>query len=318
MACYHPLTAYRRAGGYNPKTGKTGLTFNASNACQDEEALQIPCGQCIGCRLERSRQWAIRCLHEASLYRDNCFVTLTYRDENLPRGINTETGEIGDGLPSLNKRDMVLFLKKLRKRFGAGIRFFQCGEYGELHGRPHHHIIIFNFDFPDRKYAGMSHGIPLYTSQILSVGDDDHEPLWPHGIAKIGNVTFESAAYVARYITKKITGKKASSHYGGILSEYNTMSRRPGIAREWFEKNSADIYPNDRCIVRADLIARPPRYYDKIYDLTNPVNLAKIKQKRVELAKASPDNTRERLSVRETIQKWKANKLKRLFEKGEC
>ena len=116
MPCYHPIPGYR-AKSTNP-SGKRSIVFNLSEGFKNF-AVSVPCGRCIGCRLERARQWSIRCIHEASLYEANCFVTLTYDDDNLPL----------DG--SLRPRDMVLFLKRLRKRFGPGIRFFQCGEYGD-------------------------------------------------------------------------------------------------------------------------------------------------------------------------------------------
>ena len=159
MPCYHPLSAYRSRTGRDPVTGSWPTVFNVREGYIDMP-VQVPCGQCIGCRLERSRQWAIRCLHESSLHSDNCFLTLTYDNGHLPV----------DG--SLNKRDICLFLKRFRKRCGSGIRFFQCGEYGELYQRPHHHMIVFGYDFPDKKLFSVSHGFRLYRSAIL-------EELWP-------------------------------------------------------------------------------------------------------------------------------------------
>lgn len=298
MPCYHPLTAYRVKTGRDPKTGRWPITFRMEDGYHDL-LVTVPCGQCIGCRLERSRQWAIRCVHEASLHATNCFVTLTYSDENLK------------GKTSLNKEDMPLFLKRLRKRFGAGIRFFQCGEYGELMQRPHHHAIIFNHQFPDIEPWTRKRKVPLYRSQEL-------ERLWPFGFCTIGEVTFESAAYVARYITKKITGEKAEEHYGKRIPEYITMSRRPGIAHDWIEKYRSDVYPADQCVVRADLVARPPKYYDSIYDVFNPEELARIKKQRVAKAKEKAENnTYERLEVREKVQVLKAQKLIRSYETRE-
>jgi hypothetical protein len=294
MACYHPITAYRSRSGRDPKSGKWPLVFNRANGYIDMPVI-VPCGQCIGCRLEKSRQWAIRCLHESSLYENNCFLTLTYNDANLPT----------DG--SLNKRDIVLFLKRLRKQFGSGIRFFQCGEYGSLLSRPHHHSIIFNFDFPDKVLWSVREGIRLYRSPIL-------ERLWPYGFSTIGDVTFESAAYVARYITKKITGDNSAEYYGGRQPEFITMSRRPGIARNWYEKFYSDVYPADSCVVRPGLICRPPKYYDNLYDLQEPDIFSGIKLKRTKLAKLSQDNDYDRLAVREKVQYLKFHKLIRPLE----
>lgn len=249
MPCYNPLSAYRSREGRNPVTGKWPITFSLRDGFSDLP-VTVPCGQCIGCRLERSRNWAVRCIHEASLHEHNCFLTLTYSDDNLPEG------------GSLNKRDIVLFLKRLRKQFGSGIRFLQCGEYGEQFARPHHHVLLFNHDFSDKYLWSQRRGISLFRSPSL-------ENLWPYGMSSIGALTFESAAYVARYVTKKITGPLANYHYDGLLPEYITMSRRPGIAHEWISNNMDDVYPNDRVYIKTNVVARPPRYYDKIYDLNH-------------------------------------------------
>nr|QJB19643.1 MAG: replication initiator protein [Microvirus sp.] len=296
MPCFHPLSAYRSRAGRDPNTGSWPIVFNVREGYIDMP-VQVPCGQCIGCRLERSRQWAIRCMHESSLHEDNCFLTLTYDNAHLP----------ADG--SLNKRDICLFLKRLRKRFGSGIRFFQCGEYGSLFQRPHHHAIIFGFDFPDKKLWFINHGVKLYRSQIL-------EELWPFGYCTIGSVTFESAAYVARYIIKKVNGDRAKSHYNGRLPEFITMSRRPGIAHDWIQEFSTDVYPGDRCVVRPGFVARPPKYYDKIFDLTNHEVFSKIKNRRILKAKESEDNCLYRLAAREGVQKARMEKLVRKFENG--
>lgn len=318
--------------GYYSKTrnenGKYSIVFNKKES--EGVSVQLPCGQCIGCRLERSRQWAVRCMHEASLYKDNCFLTLTFNNDNLN----------SDG--SLVKRDFVLFMKRLRKKFGSKIRFFHCGEYGSKLSRPHHHACIFNFDFPDKVLWTVRDGIKLYRSKSL-------EKLWPYGFCTIGSVTFESAAYVARYITKKITGKKAESHYEKInketgevvkiVPEYITMSRRPGIARAWFEKFKDDVYPSDFVIIRNNIKCKPPKYYDKIYDemtldetngyrvitgykefdyinLTTSSKMRKIKMERKCRASAHTyDNTFDRLRVREEIQSTRSEKLIRGYEK---
>ena len=130
MACYHPMTAYRSRAGRDPKTGKWPVVFNITQGYADME-VSVACGQCIGCRLERSRQWAIRCVHEASLHPINCFITLTYSPEHEHRLYvpypDLETGEVIGNQLSLRKDDFVLFMKRLRKKFGEGIRFFHCG-----------------------------------------------------------------------------------------------------------------------------------------------------------------------------------------------
>lgn len=298
MACYHPLEAWsiHRPGEKNE------ITFNPSRRAEGTP-LKLPCGQCVGCRLERSRQWAIRCMHEASLYRDNCFITLTYDNAHLP----------ADG--SLDLRHWQLFMKRLRKKYGENIRFYHCGEYGERYRRPHYHAILFNFDFPDKypwKRTGQGH--QTWRSPSL-------EDLWPLGLSEIGSVSFESAAYVARYIMKKITGPAADDYYtavhpvtGEVFSlkpEYVTMSRRPGIAHGWFQKFAGDVYPSDSVILKGREM-RPPRYYDRLLELTDPQELELIKFQRSETAKKYlDDNSPDRMLVKEQCTVAKLSRLKR-------
>lgn len=303
MACFHPMTGYR-ARERNPATGKRRIVFNSRDGFIDQP-VTIPCGQCVGCRLERSRQWAIRCVHEASLHERNCFITLTYDNAHLPKSGSLE-------LDAFQK-----FMKRLRKRFGDGIRFFHCGEYGEKFKRPHYHACLFNFDFEDRELWKQRDGVNLYISESLS-------ELWPFGFSTIGDVTFESAAYVARYIMKKVTGDKAVEHYaelgsfGEILAErrpeYVTMSRRPGIGKPWLEKFRSDVYPSDFVLMNGKKM-RPPKYYDSIFELEDPEMCAKVKARRKSKAEEhSENNTPDRLAVREEIQLRKANQLVRGYE----
>lgn len=295
MPCYHPIRAYRSKSGRN-ENGKWPIVFNLREGYLDMP-VDIPCGQCIGCRLERSRQWAIRCMHEASLYNDNCFLTLTYNDDNLPAN------------GSLVKRDLTLFFKRLRKRYGKGIRYYACGEYGELYNRPHFHVCLFNKDFKDKYFWIRNHGYNLYRSPIL-------EELWPYGYITIGAVTFESAAYVARYIMKKQLGKGASDYYAslGLVPEYTVMSRRPGIATGWFEKYAKEVYPRDEVVIRK-VLCKPPRFYDQKFDLTNHEDMVKIKARRKKLALThADDNDPDRRYVKEKCKLAKISKLLRPLE----
>ena len=111
MPCFHPLTGYH--GKEVSKNGKRPIVFNR-NRSFDGIPVKLPCGRCIGCRLERSRQWAMRCVHEASLHEANCFITLTYDDAHCPK----------DG--SLRFEHWQKFMKRFRKRFGSGVRFYHC------------------------------------------------------------------------------------------------------------------------------------------------------------------------------------------------
>lgn len=319
MPCYYPLTGYvsRRP---SPK-GKYPIVFNIHDGWADRK-VTLPCGRCIGCRLERSRQWAMRCVHEASMYDNNCFITLTYRDERLPV----------DG--SLDLTVFQRFMKRLRKAYGPGIRFFHCGEYGSEFARPHYHACLFNFDFSDRVFLKENNGCRLFTSKSLidlwcdSNGIDLPKPAgWigyynpkAIGFSTVGDVTFESAAYVARYCTKKVTGINAETHYCGLKPEYVTMSRgckrlkTGGIGYSWFQKWKDDVFPLDHVIVRGHE-CKPAKYYDDLYSLTNEQEMDIIKDVRNELARLNPDENRPaRLAVREKVVLHNAANLRRGYE----
>lgn len=296
MPCYYPLSAYQCADG--------SIVFYESKRHDTVKSLSLPCGQCVGCRLERSRQWAIRCMHEAQMHTENCFITLTYDDDHLPSD------------RSLHYRDFQLFIKRLRKRYpGRRIRYYMAGEYGENFGRPHWHACIFGFDFHDKKlWKRTSANSLLYRSQDL-------ELLWPFGYSSIGDVTFESAAYVARYIMKKVTGKNASKHYEEIdpdtgeitnrTPEFTKMSLKPGIGYEWYKQYTSDVYPHDYVVVRGKKV-KPPKYYDKKYKIDNPYEFDEVLYIREKSAKLNhADNTLERLAVKEQVAKAKLQKLKR-------
>lgn len=298
MPCYHPLSAYysREIG----KSGKRGITFQRSLSLSGV-ALKVPCGRCIGCRLEKSRQWAMRILHEKRLHKESCFVTLTYDDAHLP------------AFGNLVKRDLQLFMKRLRNEHGSGIRFYGCGEYGDINKRPHYHVIIFNYSPQDKVvYKRAKRGEWLYNSASLSA-------IWGSGFVVIGDVSFDSAAYVARYVMKKLNGARASEYdvvdgNGEIFRrtpEFSLMSRRPGIGLGWFQKYGNETYAHDSVVVNNRLV-RPPRYYDGKYELENPERLAAIKKKRKRKAALQfKENLVDRRCVRERVTELNMKQLKR-------
>lgn len=305
MPCYSPLRAWR--GGFT-KNGKRSVVFSVREA-ELPEAIDLPCGQCIGCRLERSRQWAMRCVHEASMYGKNCFITLTYAPEYLP----------SDG--SVDVREVQLFMKKLRKAFPKDrIRFFLCAEYGSELARPHYHACLFNFDFEDKYFWMIRNGNKLYRSPKL-------ESIWGKGFCLVGEVTFESAAYVARYIMKKITGEDAIDHYvdkntGEVKKpEFVTMSRGGkgglgGIGKRWFERYVNDVFPSDFVVMRGKKM-KPPKYYDKIYDGQNPNLYDKIRETRIRQQKKKVmDNDSFRLPVKEEVKRSQIRSLIRKLEES--
>jgi len=271
--------------------------------------VKLPCGQCHGCRLEKSRQWAVRCLHESTLHSENCFVTLTYDDDHLPWD------------HSLNLDHFQKFMRRLRKSIAPKkIRFFHAGEYGEATpdndfiARPHYHALIFGHNFSDRSLWSEREGIHLYTSDQL----DD---LWNMGITSVGDVTFESAAYVARYIMKKQLGPRAPEHYtrshhitGEIINlkpEYATMSRATGIGSGWLDKYKTDAYPSDTISIRGS-VQMPPKAYDRLMEKENPYEMEVIKQLRKQkMRKHLWNNTPERLAIREQVKLAQTSTLKR-------
>lgn len=302
LPCYHPITAWRVASGRQPN-GKWPLTFDIQEGFRDME-VQIPCGQCIGCRLERSRQWAVRCIHEASKYDENIFLTLTYDDEHLPP----------DG--SLDVRDFQLFFKRLRKKFqGQKIRFFHCGEYGEKYSRPHYHAIVFNFCPNDLvPIRNTDHGM-LFTSPTIA-------SLWGKGFVTIGAVTFETCAYVARYVVKKQFGKDSWQHYvdgeTGLVraKEYVTMSRRPGIGADWIDKYYEEVFTHDGVLVRGH-VSSPPRFYVDRMEKIDPSRFTELKRKRIKKAaeiRSSDDCSPSRMLIREQCRELKIKALHRSFE----
>lgn len=297
MPCYHPMPAVRMSDG--------SVKFVSRNKKGVEGTLELPCGQCIGCRLERSRQWAMRCLHESSLHDRNAFITLTYDDSNLPPG------------GSLDYTDFQKFMKRLRKRVKSPIRFYVGGEYGENGTiRPHFHACLFGYDFLDKVYfKKTSSGEKIYTSKLL-------ESLWPFGLSSVGDVTFESAAYIARYCVQKVTGDLAEAHYrvvtddGEIIDrvpEFNHMSLKPGIGANWLKKYRTDVFPRDYVVING-VKTKPPKYYDVLFERDEPGIFSEIVAQR-ELDGYSQtlagENTNSRLSVREQVQAARLSMLKR-------
>lgn len=297
MPCYSPLEGFRSET--LTASGKRKLVFTGGFR---DLPVTVACGQCIGCRLERSRQWAIRLMHEKQFHTHASFLTLTYDDKHLP------------AYGSLCKRDFQLFLKRMRKRYGA-LRYFHCGEYGETSKRPHYHAILYGVQFRDRTFHTRNpQGQTIYRSQAL----DD---LWGHGHCLIGEVSFESAAYVARYILKKVTGEPAAEHYrrvdpetGEIVSiqpEYITMSLKPAIGAAWFDEFRSDVYPDDFVVMRGHK-ARPPRYYDKKLEAQDPALARSIKARRMKNGKLNQeDNTPQRLAIKKEVKEAQIKSLTR-------
>jgi len=296
MPCYSPLKGWKARGGgicFNRRESPTGALF------------QVPCGQCYGCRREKSRQWAVRIMHEASLHERNSFLTLTYDAEHLPAG------------GSLDKSAFPRFMKRLRKKYPKRkFRYYHCGEYGEKRKRPHYHACLFGEDFSSSRAPFWRKGqkFPEWISPDLM-------ELWPEGQSLIGSLSFESASYVARYVVDKVTGSRAELHYeevdpgtGEITSrvpEFATMSRRPGIAGDWFDRFAGDVFPADEVVV-AGVRTAPPRYFsDRLAELPEEVRASVATKRLNRVFRKLYDRTEARLHVREVCAKARVNLYQR-------
>ena len=280
------------------------VVFSPPGNIGDYTMINVACGQCIGCRLAYSSMWAMRCFHESKLHDHNTFVTLTYNDANVPwSGI---TGE-----QTLFPKHLTDFWKRLRKRFSdRKIRYFACGEYGDETYRPYYHAIIFGLDFDDKQLLKRSDlGFNYYISNTL-------DQTWSFGQCTCCDVSFDTCAYVARYVVKKLSGDLAKDKYEGIEKEFCRMSRKPGIGKDYYEQYHHDWYAYDHlCISDQGRIRhlKPCRYYDNLFDLTNHEDLELIKAKRVDAAmsKMEENVVIGRLDDREEFLKERTKSLKR-------
>lgn len=257
-------------------------------------------------------------MHEGQMHKENCVLTLTYNDENVPKW------------DALNHEDFQVFIRALRdhvryalknkptgglkqssvstRKTAVKVRYYMAGEYGTKLGRPHYHACIFGVDFADKyPWEKSPSGNQLYRSATL-------EKLWTKGTAKIGDLSYESAAYIARYIMKKITGERAKEHYVRILvdgtmvpipPEYNRMSLRPGIGKTWFQKYKKDVYNNGQgSVVYKGRYMTPPKYYDRLLEESDPKIFEQLKAARKEVLKTEAfkaEQTPSRRKARETV-----------------
>ena len=197
------------------------------------DGLEVPCGKCMACRQQKRKEWSMRVLHESTEYRNKCFTTLTYSDDNLP-----ENG-------SLVKRDLQLFFKRLRKALPPSqkIRYFACGEYGDTYFRPHYHTILFN----------------------LGLGEADQDIInnaWGKGFIKSGSVTPESIMYVAGYINKKFSGIPEFEAYQAQGREPVFRISSLGIGRNFCDNEAERLKQQLYTTINGHKYSLP-RYYVK-------------------------------------------------------
>lgn len=281
MVCFTPLKAYRGHGG--------GVVFSSKEGFGDLP-LDLPCGQCIGCRIRRAQDWVVRCVHESSQHETSSFLTLTYDQVNVPSN------------GSLDHRHFQLFAKRMRKA-NRPFRYLVAGEYGGQTYRPHYHACVFGQDFSRDRTIWRTQPHILYESPELN-------ELWGLGHCTIGALTPETVGYVAQYTVKKLTGDQAEEAYTRldldtgeeyqVKPEYAAMSRRPGIGESWFRRYHTDVFPSDEVIISSGggsgvsptkasgyKRVRPPRYYDKLHEGDNPAaHLALSSQRRARVLEA--------------------------------
>lgn len=293
MQCTHPLLGIR-----DQKTGSFKIfgSYDERLKSNDPRYLYqpIPCGQCIACRLNKSREWAARMVLEAQNYSENYLVTLTYDDDHVPITYYPapETGEAVPAL-TLQKKDIQDFMKRLRissERKGrvecatTGIRFYAAGEYGDLKHRPHYHLCIFGLRLSDdlKNPSKTQTGFPQYESPFL-------ESVWKFGRLRVSFFSFDTAAYVARYVLKKRTGQDAEFYDAfNLQPEFSLMSRRPGLGRSYYDEHKESIYRFDRISLPVSdgfKEVRPPSYYDRLFDVDDPDVMAATKAARIAAAR---------------------------------
>lgn len=261
MACYHPNYMRRLPPAFpGDKPTYQFIEYFPGKDIPQGNIIKIPCGQCIGCRIAKSREWACRIMLESKYYESNYFLTLTYDDDHVPFACD-DNGEVTGY--TLQKEDLQKFFKRLRSNTGQKVRYYACGEYGDDTMRPHYHPIIFGLHLDDlvplSQHSGL--GDTYYTSETI-------RQLWPLGNHVVGALTWQSAAYVARYVTKKVTGIKKQDYEAiGIQPEFAVMSRKPGIGRQWAEDNHDKLQYNYLSVGDENGASQipPPRYFKQLF-----------------------------------------------------
>lgn len=330
MSCLNPLVATLPREGAEDKRPRirrdlermwkykntTNLPKNHTYYADTGEVVEttfLPCRRCLSCLQKRARDWATRVTHEASLYESNMFLTLTYSNKNLP-----DNG-------SLCKRDVQLFFKKLRYYYPKQkLRYLYSGEYGDIKKtfRPHYHIALFNLDMDDKRYWKTVNKNAYYTSDVL-------EDIWSKGRIVIGDLSYESAAYIARYTYKKQFGEKAFQHYQrydylaqkivSLTPEYSQSSTGGkddgGIGFGWYQKFKTDLYPSDTCVMNG-FVSKPPEYYDRLLQREDPDMYNYVKARRMAEMPEVSDLQFRRLEAKALVMKQRSTRLLRILDDG--
>lgn len=328
MSCYSPLLGIPNGKTVNNKTNYKIMTREESRSwlalkrksflpSHLDGYIEIPCGKCIGCRLAYSRSWADRMMLELQDHESSFFVTLTYDDLHIPTSdFPNPDGEVKQSF-TLKKRDFQLFMKRLRDYYsGQKIRFYASGEYGSNTHRPHYHAILFGLKLDDLiPFGRSSKGFSYYRSPSL-------EKLWPFGFVMVCDVSWDTCAYVARYVTKKLNGDMADFYSRlNIEKEFSLMSRKPGIGRNYYDTHP-DIFKYKYINVSTRDGGReikPSRYYEKLFELDQPDLFKVYKANKMKSASAhfnletdlSSLNYPQLLSVKQDVKEKRIKSLRR-------
>lgn len=308
MACYHPLKGFQIGITENGKKDLKITGYDAACVVQRdlgapfevfsfvptgsyrnsfvrviEDFIEIPCGRCIGCRLNYSRQWAVRCILESEYHDQNWFLTLTYDDDHVPYSEYVDLDGVIQTSMTLVKKDVQDFVKRVRSDLNYrgldGFRYYCAGEYGDHTARPHYHMIAFGLHLDDLKLYKETPIGNYYTSDFLS-------SKWRNGYVIIGNVEYDSCAYVARYILKKQKGDSSAIYdFYNVCPEFSLSSRRPAIGSQYFYDHYISIFPRDSIVLPSGRCVRPPRLFDDYMSKMDEELMADIKLKRADMAK---------------------------------
>lgn len=289
MPCYRPVDAWMPLGGGQIVFREIG----------DSRQIKVPCNQCIGCRIDRREEWAIRNYCESKMHQHSWFITPTYDEEHLPLHGSLVPSHLSD------------FVRALRRKTRLGkLRFFGVGEYGDTFGRPHYHLLVYGPDIPDLRKVNSIHAKKdVFGSEIVSSA-------WGKGGVAVQRMTLGAARYCAGYVFKKMTGKAADEHYSRVdpvtgelvklVPEFSRMSRKPGIGFAYLEGYWRDIFlsGNDNIVVNGRPCRVPGFFVDRMDDILSSDSLLmdEYDHRRQKAAiDRSDDSSPDRLAVREHV-----------------
>ena len=275
-----------------------------------ESYIPIPCGSCLGCKMDYAKQWSVRLQHEFQMHPENeCwFLTLTYNDDALAETflpsdppidrlvLGADSLGVASWFPNLYPRDMTLFWKRLRQHFsGCKIMYYLAGEYGERRGRCHWHAIVFGVPLDQKQF---------HYNGVSELGDvtwrsDELEKLWhssldeslPLGNVIVGKVTARSCGYVARYTLKKAR-EMWETDFTNRVRPLVRMSTNPAIGKSYIE-NHPEIFDVSQFYIpngNKSFMATHPRYYMKYLQSSDPIRYEELKSSRSDAGKISFEN----------------------------